>query len=208
MRMRNLSITAAVLAAVAGLTGGLTATAAHAAEPLPESGGTYRISSYAGGALQWDGTRNGAGVRVKDWNENLTEQTWTVTDEDHGSWSLKIPRTNYAVDRDLGNNSVAAWNDIGRSNQRWWLQNLPDSRAWLLHSADRTGGETCLTRLPDQGTAARPCNAGDKAQQWNLDKVTAQPPTPTVPVTLQMVNAGGYDPNALRSWFDRSRGLL
>ncbi|MEH6372754.1 basic secretory protein-like protein [Streptomyces sp. KLMMK] len=209
MRIRNLSIAAAVLASAAGLTGGLTATAAHAAaEPLPESGGTYRISSHAGGALQWDGPRNGAGVRVKDWNEGLTEQTWTVTDDGTGSWSVRIPRTTYAVDRDLGNNSVAAWNDIGRPNQRWWLQNLPDSRAWLLHSGDRTGGDTCLTRLPDLGTAARPCNAGDKAQQWNLDKVTAQPPTPAVPVTLQMVDSGGYDPNALRSWFDRSRGLL
>ncbi|WP_116209595.1 basic secretory protein-like protein [Streptomyces olivoreticuli] len=208
MRIRYSSITMTVLAAATVLTSGLTATAAHAAEPLPESGGTYRISSYAGGALQWDSPNNGAGVRVKDWNENLTEQTWTVTDDGTGNWSIKIPRTNYAVDRDLGNNSVAAWNYISRPNQQWWLKNLSNSRGWLLHNTDRSGGDTCLTRLTDLGTAARPCNAADPAQQWNLDKATAPTPTPNVPVTLQMVNAGGYDPNDLRSWFDRNKGVL
>lgn len=190
------------------LTGGLAASTAHAAEPLPESGGTYRISSHAGGALQWDSTQNGAGVRVKDWNENLTEQTWTVTDTGNGNWTVKVPRTNNAVDRDLGNNSVGAWNYIGKPNQQWWLQNLPNSRAWLLHNTDRTGGDTCLTRLPDLRTAVRPCDTADTAQQWNLDKATAPAPGPAVPVTVQMVDTGGYDPAALRSWIDRNTGML
>ncbi|MEV7027501.1 basic secretory protein-like protein [Kitasatospora sp. NPDC093558] len=170
---------AAVLTAATVVSGtALGAQSASAAESLPVSGADYRISSYAGGALQWVSPNAGGDVVVRDWNESSVQQTWTIRDEGNGTWSIKVPGTNNAVDRDRGRNTVGSWNYIGADNQRWWLENTStgNGRAWLLHSV--SDGNLCLTRGADLGTTVTGCNAGDLAQSWNLDRNTATtPPT-------------------------------
>ncbi|MFJ9948604.1 basic secretory protein-like protein [Kitasatospora sp. NPDC091207] len=152
------------------------AGSASAAEPLPSSGTEYRISSYAGGALQWDSRNAGSNVVVRDWNESSAQQIWSVRDEGNGAWSVKVPGTNNAVDRDRGKNTVGAWNYIGADNQKWWLENtsMGNGRAWLLHSA--SDGNLCLTRGADLNARVASCDAGDPAQSWNLDRTTGTTP--------------------------------
>jgi uncharacterized protein YkwD len=162
---------AVVLSAATVVSGmALGAGTASAAESLPVSGADYRISSYAGGALQWDGNGNGSNVVVRDWNGSSAQQVWTVRDEGNGTWTLKVPGTNNAVDRDRARNTVGAWNYVGADNQRWWLENttMGNGRAWLLHSV--SDGNLCLARGADLNTKVAACNAGDPAQSWNLDR--------------------------------------
>ncbi|MEE1788743.1 basic secretory protein-like protein [Streptomyces sp. SP17BM10] len=169
---------AAVLSATVVSGMALGAQSASAAEPLPTSGADYRISSYAGGALQWDSTNTGGKVLIRDWNQSSAQQVWTVRDEGNGTWSIKVPGTNNAVDRDRTYNTVGSWNDVGAANQRWWLENTStgNGRAWLLHSV--SDGNLCLTRGADLGVRVAGCNAGDPAQSWNLDNNTGTtPPT-------------------------------
>ncbi|MBV6700451.1 RICIN domain-containing protein [Kitasatospora aureofaciens] len=172
---------AAVLSAatvVSGMAFG-AGTASAATEPLPSSGADYRISSYAGGALQWDSRNNGSNVVIRDWNQSSAQQAWTVRDEGNGTWSVKVPGTNNAVDRDRNRNTVGAWNYIGADNQKWRLENtsMGNGRAWLLHSV--SDNNLCLTRGADLNTKVAACNAGDPAQSWNLDRNNGTTP-PTV----------------------------
>lgn len=177
MIIRRAAATAVLSAAtvVSGVAFG--AQGASAAESLPTSGADYRISSYAGGALQWGGTNSGSGVGIRDWNQSSAQQVWTIRDEGNGTWSVKVPGTNNAVDRDRSHNTVGAWNYVGADNQRWWLENtsMGNGRAWLLHSV--SDGGLCLTRGADLAARVTGCNAGDPAQSWNLDKNTVTPPT-------------------------------
>ncbi|WP_308109797.1 basic secretory protein-like protein [Streptomyces sp. ET3-23] len=208
-RGRTAASAAAVIATAAPLLAGLTATAAHAEDHrLPTSGHQYRISNHAGGALQWDSTANGAGVHARDWDEHRSEQIWQLNDN-NGNWSITVPGTNNVVDRDLRANSVALWNNVGRPNQQWWLQAVAGSRAWLLHNSE--GGDRCLARIGDrngdQGIEARPCDANDARQLWNLDEATA-PPASQVDIRGKVIDAGGYDPARLMAWYEANKGLL
>ncbi|MFJ4595248.1 basic secretory protein-like protein [Kitasatospora sp. NPDC088861] len=179
MITRRTAAAAVVLSAATVVSGmAFGAGTASAAESLPSSGADYRISSYAGGALQWDSRNNASNVVVRDWNESSAQQVWTVRDEGNGAWSVKVPGTNNAVDRDRGKNTVGAWNYVGADNQKWWLENtsMGNGRAWLLHSV--SDSNLCLARGADLNAKVAACNAGDPAQSWNLDRNGATtPPT-------------------------------
>ncbi|MEV0530598.1 basic secretory protein-like protein [Kitasatospora sp. NPDC050463] len=194
---------AAVLSAatvVSGLTFG--AGTANAAEPLPSSGTDYRISSHAGGALQWDSRNAGSNVVVRDWNESSAQQVWSVKDEGNGAWSVKVPGTNNAVDRDRARNTVGAWNYVGADNQKWWLENtsMGNGRAWLLHSVSDTN--LCLARGADLNAKVTSCDAGDPAQSWNLDRATGTTPPTTDRPTIDLDYSQAPD---LGPWLEQQK---
>lgn len=194
---------AAVLSAATVVSGmALGAQSASAAESLPASGADYRISSYAGGALQWDSRNNGTNVVIRDWNESSAQQAWTIRDEGNGTWSIKVPGTNNAVDRDKGRNTVGSWNYVGADNQRWWLENTStgNGRAWLLHSV--SDGNLCLTRGADLNAKVTACNAGDPAQSWNLDKNSATTPPTTGRPTIDLDYSQAPD---LGPWLEQQK---
>ncbi|WP_043471784.1 basic secretory protein-like protein [Kitasatospora sp. MBT66] len=178
---------AAVLVAVTAVSGTVlgagTASASTTDLPLPVSGAEYRVSSKAGGALQWDSRDNGSNVVVRDPNEASAQQVWTIRDEGAGTWSVKVPGTNNAIDRDVNRNTVGAWNYVAADNQRWSLHNtsLGDGRGWLLRNV--SDPRLCLARGADLNTKVAACNTGDPAQNWNLDRPGGTtPPTPGRPV--------------------------
>ncbi|MEV6974504.1 basic secretory protein-like protein [Kitasatospora sp. NPDC093806] len=179
------TVAAAVLVAATVVSGtALGAGTASATDlPLPVSGAEYRVSSQAGGALQWDSRNSGSNVVVRDWNESSAQQVWTIKDEGAGTWSVKVPGTNNAIDRDTGRNTVGSWNYVGADNQRWSLHNtwMGNGKGWLLRNV--SDPNLCLTRGADLNAKVSACNAGDPAQNWNLDRTTGTtPPSPGRPV--------------------------
>ncbi|WP_372405596.1 RICIN domain-containing protein [Streptomyces luteireticuli] len=96
----------------------------------------------------------------------------------------------------------------GSDNQLWKFRATPGRPGWYTIRSKR--GDQCLGAPDGEGSltvASCATTDGLESQQWKLDKVTTTP-SPSVPVTLQMVDAGGYDPNALRAWFEKNKGLL
>ncbi|MEU1308108.1 RICIN domain-containing protein [Streptomyces cinnamoneus] len=153
-------------------------------------------------------------------NTGGQNQQWHLWDKGDGYFLIESRYTEQqgltgAESRVLDYNfsNGTAWshrvNDNGGSdNQFWRFRDTPGRPGWYTIRSKR--GDQCLGAPDGEGSlTVASCGTTDglDSQQWKLDKVTTTP-APTVPVTLQMVNAGGYDPNALRSWFDRSRGLL
>ncbi|MEU3567347.1 basic secretory protein-like protein [Kitasatospora sp. NPDC036755] len=194
---------AAESAGAAGAPGATSAARpAIAAESLPASGADYRISSYAGGALQWDSRTSGSTVVVRDWNQASAQQVWTIRDEGNGNWSVKVPGTNNAADRDRGRNTVGAWNYVNADNQKWWLQNtsMGNGRAWLLHSV--SDDNLCLSRGADLTAKVAACNAGDPAQSWNLDRDGGTTPPTTGRPTIDLDYSQAPD---LGPWLEQQK---
>ncbi|MFG2907235.1 basic secretory protein-like protein [Kitasatospora sp. NPDC048286] len=197
MITRRTAATAVVLSAATLVSGmAFGAGTAGAAESLPTGGAAYRMSNYAGGALQWDSRDSGLNVVVRESDQSSARQSWTFRDEGDGTWSVRAPGTDIALDRDRGGNTVGARNYTGAGNQRWWLENTSagGGRAWLLHSASDNG--LCLTRNRDLNATVAACNPGDPTQSWNLDRsgITTPPTTDRPTIDLDYAQAPDLGP--------------